>query len=138
MDILVALDDSEPAWDALEYALSEYPAADLTLLHVVNPYDVGYGEAAHFGAGTVVDEKCDEADELFETASERAADHEGSVTTETVVGAPAREVVDYAAENAIDHVIVGSHGRSGVSRVLLGSVAETVTRRAPVPVTVVR
>lgn len=38
----------------------------------------------------------------------------------------------------VDHVAVGSHGRSGVSRLLLGSVAESVMRRPPVPVTVVR
>jgi nucleotide-binding universal stress UspA family protein len=46
--------------------------------------------------------------------------------------------VDYAAEHDIDHIVVGSHGRTGASRILLGSVAETVARRSPVPVTIVR
>ncbi|GAB7020902.1 hypothetical protein JCM18750_37640 [Halostagnicola bangensis] len=38
----------------------------------------------------------------------------------------------------VDHIVIGSHGRSGPSRVLLGSVTERVARRAPVPVTIVR
>ena len=44
----------------------------------------------------------------------------------------------YAEENDIDHIVVGSHGRGGVSRMLLGSVAETVARRSSVPVTIIR
>jgi nucleotide-binding universal stress UspA family protein len=55
-----------------------------------------------------------------------------------VVGRPAREIVDYADENDIDHVVMGSHGRSGVSRIVLGSVAENVVRKSSVPVTVAR
>jgi len=55
-----------------------------------------------------------------------------------VVGRPAREITDELESGEYDHVVMGSHGRSGVSRILLGSVAETVLRRSPVPVTVVR
>jgi nucleotide-binding universal stress UspA family protein len=47
-------------------------------------------------------------------------------------------IVTYADENDVDHVVLGSHGRKGLTRVLLGSVAEAVVRRSPVPVTVVR
>jgi len=46
--------------------------------------------------------------------------------------------VEFAHEGDCDHVIIGSHGREGILRVLLGRVAETVVRRAPMPVTVVR
>ena len=46
--------------------------------------------------------------------------------------------VDAAGEAAYDHVVLGSHGREGVSRIVLGSVAEHVVRMSPVPVTVVR
>lgn len=56
-------------------------------------------------------------------------------TVET--GPPARTIVRYVTENHIDHVVMGSHGRSGVVRVLIGSVAEFVTRQASVPVTTV-
>ncbi|MFW6265865.1 MAG: universal stress protein, partial [Halanaeroarchaeum sp.] len=44
----------------------------------------------------------------------------------------------YVEETDVDHVVIGSHGRSGVGRILLGSVAERVVRRSPTPVTVVR
>jgi len=43
-----------------------------------------------------------------------------------------------AEEGAFDHVVVGSHGRTGVSRIILGSTAENVIRRSPVPVTIAR
>jgi len=60
------------------------------------------------------------------------------VETATEVGQPSRTIVAYAQEHDLDHVVIGSYGRKGLSRVLLGSVAELVVRRSPVPVTVVR
>jgi nucleotide-binding universal stress UspA family protein len=57
-----------------------------------------------------------------------------SVTTETLFGAPAQELVAYARRAGIDLIVMGTHGRTGVSRALLGSVAEAVVRRAPCPV----
>ena len=49
-----------------------------------------------------------------------------------------REIIGFAEDNDVSHIVIGSHGRTGASRVLLGSVAQTVVRRAPTPVTVVR
>src|SRR3990172_4627856 len=54
-----------------------------------------------------------------------------SVGTAITSGLPARQIVEYARRNAIDVVVIGTHGRTGVSRALLGSVAEAVVRRAP-------
>ena len=54
-----------------------------------------------------------------------------SVVTAITSGLPARQIVDYARRNAIDVIVIGTHGRTGVSRALLGSVAEAVVRRAP-------
>jgi len=54
-----------------------------------------------------------------------------SVVTAITSGLPARQVVEYARRNAIDVIVIGTHGRTGVSRALLGSVAESVVRRAP-------
>ena len=50
------------------------------------------------------------------------------------IGHPAEEIVQYAREHAIDLIVMGTHGREGVMRAVLGSVAETVVRRAPCPV----
>jgi universal stress protein A len=54
------------------------------------------------------------------------------------VGKPAAEIVNAAKEWPADVIVIGSHGRAGVTRVLLGSVAEAVMRHAPCPVLVVR
>ena len=61
-----------------------------------------------------------------------------AVSPETAVGEPAEEIVRYADEQGLDHAVVVNHGRGGISRVLLGSVAETVARRSALPVTTVR
>jgi nucleotide-binding universal stress UspA family protein len=53
-------------------------------------------------------------------------------------GSPAREIVAYAAEEGCDVVVMGTHGRTGVDRLILGSVAERVVRSSPVPVLTVR
>lgn len=52
------------------------------------------------------------------------------VVTAITSGLPARQIAGYARKNAIDLVVLGTHGRTGVSRALLGSVAEAVVRRA--------
>ncbi|ELZ04188.1 MULTISPECIES: universal stress protein [Natrialba] len=138
MHLLVALDDSEPGWAALEYALREHPDDEITVLHTISLSESSYGEFAHLGAGPLLEQRRERATGLFEAAHDRAAAAEQSVATELVEGRPARTIVDYAREHAVDRIVIGSHGRTGVSRALLGSVAEQVVRRAPVPVTIVR
>ena len=56
------------------------------------------------------------------------------VVTATAGGDPAREIVRYATRHGVDLIVLGAHGRSGVNRILLGSVAERVVRTAPCPV----
>ena len=57
-----------------------------------------------------------------------------SVVTASTTGRAASEIVKYARRNAIDLIVLGTHGRTGFSRAVLGSVAEAVTRRAGCPV----
>lgn len=142
MHVLVALDDSEPGWDALDHALSTFEDADLTIVHVVDPVNSVYGdmEGGYFDEG-MLENAMEAGEELLERATERAEEagfHPDAVETVLESGRPAREIVDYTADHEVDHVVIGSHGRRGVSRVLLGSVAESVTRRSDVPVTIVR
>ncbi len=138
MQLLVALDDSEPGWAALEFALSEHAAAEITVVHAVDLTESGYGELAHLGTDEMLDRREQQARALFDRARDRAAEYECSIETELVRGQPAAAIVDYATEHAIDRIVVGSHGRTGVARILLGSVAERIARRAPVSVTIVR
>jgi nucleotide-binding universal stress UspA family protein len=138
--LLVPVDGSDPADAALEFALGEYPAADITVLSVIDPTDVGYGsiEAAPSTFEHLQRSAEDRTEKVLDEAESRAADHDMTVTTETVIGMPSRAIVEWAENNDVDGIVIGSHGREGVTRVLLGSVAESVVRRSPVPVTVVR
>jgi nucleotide-binding universal stress UspA family protein len=139
MRVLVPFDGSEQAKAALEYADSEHGDDDLVLLHVLDFVESGYNAAPEAALAGYWDEWYEDAkssgEKLLEEASEEIdADPE----TELVVGRPSHAIVEYVEENDIDAVVIGSHGRDGLSRILLGSVAETVVRRSPVPVTVVR
>jgi nucleotide-binding universal stress UspA family protein len=142
--VLVPLDDSPMAQTALEQAIDDYPDADLHLLHVIDFVEAGYAASPDVGMANYLNEweeaARDRADELFEAARETAtaAGFEGEVETDVEVGPPARTIVDHAVDVDADYIVMGCHGRAGVSRVLLGSVAETVVRRAPCPVLVVR
>ncbi|ELY58696.1 universal stress protein [Natronolimnohabitans innermongolicus] len=138
MHVLVPLDDSDPARDALEHAIETYPDAEITALHVLNPPTALYGASSQSSVDRLIDLEESAAEELLESAEQLADEHDASVTTELLVGSPARAIVSFASENDVDQIVLGSHGRSGVSRVLLGSVAESVVRRAPVPVTILR
>ena len=73
-----------------------------------------------------------ETEESAETMLEEVTDaYDATFATETVVGRPARTILDYAEQEDIDAVVVGSHGRETISRILLGSVAETVSVARP-------
>jgi nucleotide-binding universal stress UspA family protein len=143
--VLVPVDGSPMADRALERALADYPDADLRLLNVIDFAEATYGLPLGGGTGNYLnaweESARDEAETLLEEARATAADHEsfdGTVETAVETGPPARTIVEYADRCDADYVVTGSHGRSGASRVLLGSVAESVVRRAPCPVLVVR
>jgi nucleotide-binding universal stress UspA family protein len=137
---LVPIDGSEQAEAACNLVFEEFPDATLVLLHVINPAEASYGAQASvpsFSEEWYNDEK-ERAKGMFADIEADAREYGVDVEGVVEVGKPSHVIVDYAEENDIDHIVMGSHGREGVSRILLGSVAETVMRRSPVPVTVVR
>jgi nucleotide-binding universal stress UspA family protein len=132
--ILVPVDGSPQSEAALRFATEEWPDADFVLLSVVDPVEAG---ASRSVLPTAAEEWYRQAREnAHETFAALAADAEIDPETVVTVGRPASSIVEAAAD--VDHVVMGSHGRTGVSRVVLGSVAEAVVRRSPVPVTIVR
>ncbi|MFB6184698.1 MAG: universal stress protein [Haloarculaceae archaeon] len=140
--ILVPVDQSEQAQHACEFVLSEFGDGDteMVLLHVINPAEAGYSAQASipsFSEEWFDNEKA-KAEGLFDDIETDASEHGVGVVREVEVGKPIRTIVEYAREHDVDQIVMGSHGRSGVTRILLGSVAEAVVRRSPVPVTVVR
>ncbi|AFK20059.1 universal stress protein [Haloferax mediterranei ATCC 33500] len=137
--VLVPVDGSPQSVAALRFAASEWPDARITLLKVINPADADFRERALSGTEEWYQEEKRKANETFaEVKSE--VDIERPVADITEVGSPEKAIVEVLeADGAdFDHVVMGSHGRTGVSRILLGSVAEEVVRRSPVPVTIVR
>ncbi|WP_121743191.1 universal stress protein [Natronorubrum halophilum] len=137
--LLVPYDGSEPAKDALEYALEKFPDADVVALYVV-PVPEGYSAVFQDPEERIpaVDRARDHGHDILDDATELAADRGRDLDTETVTGKPDHEIVDLAEKEAYDTIVIGSHSREGISRILLGSVAENVVRRSPVPVIVVR
>ena len=140
--ILVAVDGSEEAAEALQFAADEWPDAALTALHVINPADSTTG--AEGGFPGAIDQWYDSANERGERVlADATAEIDRDVDTHLEVGRPTTTILDIAAGDAddvepFDHVVLASRGRTGLSRVVLGSVAEGVVRRSQVPVTVVR
>ncbi|WP_135662175.1 universal stress protein [Halorhabdus rudnickae] len=140
--VLVPVDGSPLSVRALSFVANEFPDASVHLLyaldHVESSHDFdwtslpGYwddapGEATNRGQDILADAR--------ETAEEAGLTVVGE---ELVVGRPASSIVECADEESVDLVVMGSHGREGISRFILGSVAERVLRRSSVPVTIVR
>ncbi|WP_255190619.1 universal stress protein [Natronobeatus ordinarius] len=130
--IVVAMDDSPHARKALEYALERFPDRTIRAVHVP--------EVSEFPTGTETTDEIvtERVAEILEEAEAIAAEHGREIETETTYGHAAKALVSYANDHDADHIVVGSRGRSGAKRLLLGSVAETIVRRADCPVVVVR
>ena len=131
--VLVPMDDSETARAALEHALDVFPNEEITVVHAVDELEAGYG------GGQVADSGEGDADgpAFFADVRSIAADRDRTVETAVIEGTSSDAILEFARDNGVDQIVMGSEGRSGVSRMLLGSVAEAVTRRASVPVTIV-
>ena len=142
MKILLAVDGSPHSQDAVdEIARRPWPPeVTIRVLSAIQPYTPPATEFVLAGA-TLEDmrrKQTSEAEGL--TARAAAAVKSASVTTETVVreGDPRSAIVDEAEEWGADLIVVGSHGRTGLKRWLLGSVAQAVVGHAPCSVEVVR
>ena len=138
--ILVPMDDSDQAGHALAYALDNHPEAGVTVLHVVGGPSMLMGGAVGLALEEDVSEAAAErAQPVFDRAREIAAERDRDIDTVVGIGHPARNVLGRADD--YDTVVLGSHGNDwsrASHRFLVGNVAETVFRRASVPVTVVR
>ncbi|MFC5367149.1 universal stress protein [Salinirubrum litoreum] len=131
--ILVPTDGSECAHTAVDHAGDLARAVDATLhiVYVVEEGQVLDGDRARRLRETL--------EEIGETALEAALGRVQSSTylstaTAILTGPPSFEIVRYAADHDVDCIVMGTHGRKGVRRILLGSVTERVVRRADVPV----
>lgn len=138
--VLVAFDESQQAHAALRYALTTFPEADVVAVHVSDPREWSVGTAMGYGYHSQEDfERARaSAEELLDEAGTIARALDREVETVSEIGPVADTILAYAEDHEVDQIVLGSHGRTGLARFLLGSVAERVTRHAPVSVTVVR
>ena len=130
-NILVPTDGSECAGEALDRAVT-LAARNGATVHVLSVVDLGgLGIEAYSGIETLVEtaeETVAEAAAVAEAASVEAVEHVEAGSS------PARVIRAYLADHDVDLVAMGTRGRTGVERYLLGSVAERTVRTAPVPV----
>ena len=138
--VLVPIDFSPYAEQALDYAiaLAQKLQARVTLLHVIQqPLGVGV-DMAVWPSPAFFDEL--EATIMRDMEGYLARVTAAGLAGEIVVmpGVPFQEILDTAKKRQVDLIIMGTHGRTGLSHVLLGSVAEKVVRLAPCPVLIAR
>jgi len=114
----------------LKYAISEAKIKKAKLTAILS----------QFGKGKETTEEVIQAREFLEKAEKMMKDARIEADARLLVrgNPPAIDIVKFAEENGYDQIIVGSHGISGITRILLGSVAEEVVRKAHCPVTVFR
>ena len=137
--IVVPTDGSVEGDRAVAHALALAAVHDATV-HAIYVVDTSsYAgmsvEASWEGVGDLLRS---DAAEAVAAVEERAKGTDVDVETAVVEGSPSREIVRYAEGNGCDLVVMGTHGRGGIDRLLLGSVAEKVVRAAAVPVLTVR
>jgi nucleotide-binding universal stress UspA family protein len=159
--ILVPTDFSDPAHSALRYAVEEATVhhARITLLHILPAHtgtDVYYVTGAP-RAPTNFDpvlggrlsttlptpqpsvvRQDHHAEALTQLHDLMPATFAGTWEVEVATGSPAEAIIHVAQERAVDLIVMGTHGRTGLQHVLLGSIAEKVVRLAPCPVLTVR
>ena len=137
--ILVPTDGSEETREAVEHAIDLAAEHDATIhaLYVVNsasfsglPMESSWESVA----AMMNEEGLAALDEVEGIAAERGVPVERAL----VDGNPSREIVRYAEDEDCDLVVMGTHGRGGIDRLLLGSVTEKVVRSSSVPVLTVR
>jgi len=140
--ILVPLDGSATAARGLHEAIGVAASrhAVLQVLHVVDPYvpDMGYAPAFAFEEGQAA--MCRRGDDLLALACKDAATQGVAAEPALCIASQrsvAETIVEQAQRRGCELVVMGTHGRSGVRRVLIGSVAEAVARLSTTPVLLV-
>lgn len=135
--ILIPTDGSNPAKSAVEMALglAETHGATLHVLFIVDqPTSVsGIGEGFS-GLDNLLDALEEEGHTATDEIAEQAKARDIETTAAVRRGNPHDDILTYANEHDIDVIVMGTHGRTGVKRALLGSVTENVVRHSEIPV----
>lgn len=139
--ILTAIDFSENAECAFDYALTLATQfnAELILIHVINePVDLRGFYVPHISFEQLEREIEESAAKMMNAFCSSKLANFSNYRTEIVTGIPCDEITAAAAKNDASLIVLGTHGRTGLDRILFGSTAERVVRSAGCPVLTVR
>ena len=132
-NVLIPTDGSDPARKAMETGI------DLAAEHDATVHGLYTVEPTYAAESGQVTETLQRKGERIVSDVAEAAEARGlAAVTEVWTGTPHEEILDYAAENDIDVIVMGTHGRTGLGRYLLGSVTQKVVRLSEVPVLTVQ
>jgi len=138
--IAVALDGSQCADEALDVALklARSESAELAVCSVIDPLVIAGTTPPSPAVDQIIAARETESRHLVEEAVEKA--HRAGIEAEgeTRMGPPFDEILQFSKRHGVDAIVMGTHGRTGLKRLFLGSVAEYVLRAATCPVIVVR
>lgn len=136
--ILCPIDFSAPSRNALRYAneFAKAMNAKITVLHVIQPQPIAADVNVPYVPLEIELEK--NAREDLEHLVSKEVDKSVLVEQVLAFGLPSDCVIEQARKENVDLIILGTHGRSGISRLLMGSTAENVIRHATCPVLVVK
>ncbi len=136
-EILVPTDGSPASDAAIEHAVdiaAQYGAR----LHALYVVDGAAYSTLEAGSEIVVEALQSEGETATSRVADAAADADVETVTTVTTGTAYRSIREYVSDNGIDLIVMGTHGRKGLDRYLLGSVTERVVRTADVPVLTVR
>ncbi|GKZ14150.1 universal stress protein [Haladaptatus sp. T7] len=137
-EILVPTDGSPEIEDAIAEAL-DLAAFTGGRIHAVSVVDTReYSTLSDAKWLTIERDRTERGESAIADVRKRADERGVPVETELLRGIPHEEILDYADENGIEVVVMGTHGRSGVEHFLNGSVTEKVIRNSTLPILVVR
>lgn len=131
--LLLPTDGSETTTEAATHAI-QLAATTGGTLHIVHAVDL-VAVSWEYGHGSLLEALEAAGQQAVDDTTDRAtAAGVQSVETAILRGAPSKTITDYATEHAVDLIVMGTQGRSGLDRYLLGSVTEKVVRLAETPV----
>ena len=138
--ILSPVDFSDTSEHALSYAidLASRLGADVQLVHVYQIPAYALPDGALIAQPDYIAKLTDELQRELDDLVRRFSGHEVKLEGHLVQGVPYVEITRVAKEKGADMIVMGTHGRTGLKHLLLGSVAERVVRTAEVPVLTVR
>lgn len=136
-DILVPTDGSSAADRAVDHAIDLARQYDARL-HVLYVVDANAYSTIEAGTDVVVSALQEEGESAVDAVARQASAEDIEVVTEIMTGTVHRSIIDYGEDNDVDLIVMGTHGRRGLDRYLLGSVTEKVVRTSDIPVLTVR